>query len=68
MVVVVGEVAVVVVVAVEMLVYPRGLHLGLFRQHPLRELISPNLVCMYVCMYVRHAQKIACEARSSLSN
>ena len=29
----------------------------------LRELICPNLVCMYVCMcvcvYVRHAQKIA---------
>ena len=31
MVVVVGVVAVVVVVAVEMLVFPRGLHLGLFR-------------------------------------
>jgi hypothetical protein len=24
-----------------------------------RELICPNLVCMCVCMYVRHAQKIA---------
>ena len=39
--------------------FPRGLHLSLFRQDPLRDLICPNLVCMCVCVYVRHAQKIA---------
>jgi hypothetical protein len=38
--------------------FPRGLHLGLFR-YSSRELICLTLVCMCVCMYVRHAQKIA---------